>query len=176
MSRRGLLKNEVAMGSNAELLTAMLFLGASPACVTVNVPPSPRASASAAPAAGPVATAGPVASTVYVVADGPYYRWVADRCVARGASVGMTFNTDFDAQLANAAGHTLVVALVGDRLVLPERYWPTETVVSVDLLRLRQAQTPRGIFTRQRSDGTTVYVLYGRDDAALREMVQEFSC
>jgi hypothetical protein len=111
---------------------------------------------------------------VFVVADGPYYQWMVDRCQALGIATGTSFNTDFDAQLARAAGHTLVVAMVGGRLVLPEKYWPEQTVISVPELRRRQQETARGIFYRRRGDGTDVYVLYGADGPALRQMVDEF--
>jgi len=41
-------------------------------------------------------------------------------------------------------------------------------------LRREEGKTARGVFLRERSDGTSVYVLYGRDDAAMRRMVDEF--
>jgi hypothetical protein len=112
---------------------------------------------------------------VYVNGDGPYYQWVVDRCRALGIPVGSSFNTDFDAQLARAVGHTLVIAVVGDRLVLPERYWPAQTVISADHLRQREGENVRGVITRQRDDGTLVYVLFGRDEVALHRTVDEFS-
>jgi hypothetical protein len=118
--------------------------------------------------------AGQLAAPVFVVADAPYYQWVSDRCAALGAPVDYSFNTDFDTQLPRAAGHTLVVAMVGERLVLPEKYWPEQTAISVGDLRRRQSETGRGVFTRHRNDGTLVYVLYGRDPEALRRMVEEF--
>ena len=66
------------------------------------------------------------------------------------------------------------LAMVGDRLVLPERYWPAQTAISIDDLRRRQGETPRGVFVRHRGDRTLVYVLYGRDRESLRRMVDEF--
>jgi transglutaminase-like putative cysteine protease len=115
-----------------------------------------------------------LAPPVYVVADGPYYQWVIDRCAALGIPVGYSFNTDFDAHLSSAVGRTLVIALVGDRLVLPEKYWPALTVISVNDLRREQGRTASGMFARRRSDGTLVYVLYGRDVEDLRRIVGAF--
>ena len=115
-----------------------------------------------------------LAPPVYVVADGPYYQWVVDRCLALGIPVGSSFNSDFDAQLARAVRHTLVVALVGDRLVLPEKYWPR---TDRDLRRQPSAATGRDGRGRLRSPPrrrNACLRLYGRDREALRQMVDEF--
>jgi hypothetical protein len=124
--------------------------------------------------AWPSARDAPLAPPVYIVADDPYRQWLVDRFRVWGFAAETPFNTDFDVRLPRAAGHTLVIAMVGDRLVLPEKYWPAQTVISVELLRRRQGETARGVFRRRREDGTLVYVLYGRDPAALRQMVDEF--
>jgi hypothetical protein len=110
---------------------------------------------------------------VYIVADDPYYQWIVRRCLALGIPVDSSFDIDFDTQLPRAVGHTLVVAMVGDRLVLPAEYWPAQTALSVDELRRGQRQTARGIFLRRRADGTLLCVLYGRDTDALRRTVDE---
>jgi hypothetical protein len=50
----------------------------------------------------------------------------------------------------------------------------TGTAISVKLLRQRQSETARGVFRRRRDDAALVYVLYGRDPDALRQVVDEF--
>ena len=122
----------------------------------------------------PVAGTAPFAPPVYIVADAVYRQWLVDRLRALGVPSETHFSTDLDALLPRAAGHTLVIAMVGDRLVLPEKYWPAQTVISLGDLRRRQGETSRGVFRRQRSDRTLVYVLYGRDPDSLRKMVEEF--
>jgi len=122
----------------------------------------------------PVAGTAPFAPPVFIVADAVYRQWLVDRLRALGVPSETRFSTDLDALLPRAAGHTLVIAMVGDRLVLPEKYWPAQTVISLGDLRRRQGETALGVFRRQRSDGTLVYVLYGHDPDSLRKMVEEF--
>jgi hypothetical protein len=106
--------------------------------------------------AGPPARDAPLAPPVYIVADDPYRQWLVDRFLALGIAAETPFNTDFDVRLPRAAGHTLVIAMVGDRLVLPEKYWPTQTVISVELLRPRQGETARGVFQRRHKVSSTM--------------------
>lgn len=50
-------------------------------------------------------------------------------------------------------------------------HWPSETGVAIELLQQRMRETPRGVFERDRRDGTKVFVSHGRDDAALTDMI-----
>jgi hypothetical protein len=72
-------------------------------------------------------------------------------------------------------GGTLVIAVAGDDVVLPENYWPSETVISLDELRAQERDNPRGVFMRKRHDGAAVYVLYGSDAPMLESVIKTFS-
>jgi len=123
--------------------------------------------------AWPPARDAPLAPPLYIVGDDPYRQWLVERFAALSIAIG-SFGSDLDALLAHATGHTLVIAIVGDRLPLPETYWPAQTVISLNDLRRREGETPRGVFIRRRNDGTIVYVLYGRNPDAFRQTVDEF--
>ena len=59
-----------------------------------------------------------LSSPVYIVADDLYRQWLVDRLRVLGVPAATPFNTNFDELLPRAVGHTLVIAIVGDQLVL----------------------------------------------------------
>ena len=110
----------------------------------------------------------------YLVADSPFYGELERRLTEHGVQTAMSFNTAFDTHLPEAVGHTLVIAMVQGRMVLPEAYWPSETQVSLELLQQRMGETSTGVFQRERPDGTKVIVIYGRDKEALERAIRSF--
>jgi hypothetical protein len=111
---------------------------------------------------------------LFIVARAPFQEALAKRCADAGADVRRSFDRDFGRNLALAHGGILVIAVAGDDMVLPESYWPSETVVSLDELRAQEHDNPRGVFRRKRHDGTAVYVLYGSDAPMLESVIKTF--
>jgi hypothetical protein len=107
----------------------------------------------------------------YVVCNQPYCRIATEKLQASGVRVPMSFNTKFEELLPKAASHALVVLIEGDKLVLPEQFWPSQTVITLADLKRRMEETSSGVFGRKRDDGTTVVVIYGRDAAALEKAI-----
>ena len=62
---------------------------------------------------------------VWVTGNSPMYRYAAEACRRLGYHVMATFNTDWDHQLRQARGKTLIVTCQDRRPVLPEAAWDT---------------------------------------------------
>ncbi len=109
---------------------------------------------------------------VYVVADAPAYTSLTRRYTERGWDVRKSFNTAFDQYLPQAAGSHLVVTVVGEHFVLPERYWPRWTGISaLDVRRLLEERAA-GMRSSILSDGTRVTVLYARSVDELTLLIE----
>ena len=50
----------------------------------------------------------------------------------------------------------------------------SQTMISLDELRAKERDNPRGVFMRKRHDGTAVYVLYGSDAPMLESVIKTF--
>ncbi len=111
---------------------------------------------------------------VYVVCDRPSCDLATEKLTKSGARVPASFNTKFDELLPKAAGHGLLILVEGDKLVLPERYWPGETVITIADLKARMGENAAGVFERKRADGTKVVVIYGNDAASLKRAIAGF--
>jgi hypothetical protein len=121
-------------------------------------------------ASSPHALSGPL----FIVARAPFREALAQRCANAGADVRLSFDQDFGTNLPLALGGTLVVAVVGDDVMLPERLWLEETGVSLDELRAHERDNPRGVFRRKRNGGAMTYVLYGTDAPLLESVIETF--
>ena len=77
------------------------------------------------------------------------WQWVTTRCRSTGVPL-VSFNGDFDAQLARARGHLLILTVVGDR--------------------------PSGTLVRHLDDGTQVLLVYARDLELMRAAVDALPC
>ena len=110
-----------------------------------------------------------VSDRVYVAADSPVYQLVGERLQKAGRPV-MTFNTDWDAQLAKAKGGDLVVTCVGSRLVLPtERH--DLLPIPYEQIQAKLKSDPAGVERKTAPDGTRVVLLYARDVEAMKPLI-----
>jgi len=112
---------------------------------------------------------------VFIAADNPVYKWLAKRCTDLGYRVRMSFNGDYGRILPRSRGNYLIVTCVGSRLVLDSDYheaylpWTTKEVAAF------KAKNDRGVLRRQLADGTRVYLIYGRDQDAIRQAIDSFT-
>ena len=114
-----------------------------------------------------------VADRVFIAADSPVYQMVGERLQKAGRTV-MTFNTDWDTQLARAKGGDLVVTCLGTRLVLPtERH--DLLPIPFEQIQTKLKSDTGGIERKTAPDGTRVVLLYARDVPAMRQLVSEFA-
>jgi transglutaminase-like putative cysteine protease len=109
------------------------------------------------------------AGTVFLAADNPAWQWMADRCRELGRRVGYSGNQDFEAWLPSAREGVLVVACREGRMVLPERF---RDLLPKDWKKV-VAERDSGVITNRADDGTSVVLVFGRDDEALRNAIQE---
>lgn len=109
-------------------------------------------------------------SKVFVVADAPVYQWLTKRYAETGKTV-RSFNEGFDTHLPKASGANLVVTVIGDHVVLPERYWPDRTGVELATIEKALANGENGKLERVLSDGTHVLVLYAQNESEMKTLV-----
>lgn len=109
---------------------------------------------------------------VCVAADSPVWQMIGHRLQKSGRA-SISFNADWDVQLAKARGGDLVVTCVGTRLVLPpERH--DLLPISYDQIQSRLKDNPTGIQRKTVADGTRVVLLFARDVAAMERLVAAF--
>jgi hypothetical protein len=106
-----------------------------------------------------------------LVSKGSVWQMVSERLRGSGQQT-MSFNGDWDAQLARAKGGDLVVTCVGTRLVLaPERH--DLLPIPYEQIQAKLASEPAGVEQKTAADGTRVVLLYARDVAAMKRLVAE---
>jgi hypothetical protein len=122
----------------------------------------------------PVGTGRRIASPedVFIAANSPIWQALTSRCEELGHRVPRSFNTDFDNCLRMAKGSHLIIACVGNEVVLPEERYDEYLPLSVDELRRKTAAGERGTASRQLEDGTQVLLLYAGDNNAMLELVK----
>jgi hypothetical protein len=108
---------------------------------------------------------------VFIVADRPVYQWLTDYYAAAGRRVKMSFNEGFETHLAKTQGETLVVTVIGDHYVLPERYWPERTGVERSSIERAIASGGNGKLERVLPDGTHVLVLFAQNESEMKALV-----
>jgi hypothetical protein len=111
---------------------------------------------------------------VFIAADNPVYKWLTKRCTDLGYRVRMSFNADYGRILPRSRGNYLIVTCVGDRLVLDREYRDAYLPWSAKELEAFKEKNDRGELRRQLADGTRSYFLYGRDQDALRQVIDSF--
>ena len=115
------------------------------------------------------------AKDVYIAANSPIYQALGARCQLLGFRVKKTFNTEFDNCLRAAKGSRLIVTCVGNQIVLPrERYDEFLPVKAGELLR-RTAAGENGTATRRLADGTSVVVVYAKNEESMLELARKLS-
>jgi hypothetical protein len=112
---------------------------------------------------------------VFVAADNPIYQWVAKRCTDQGYSVRMTFNTDYGRILPRARGNYLILTCVGGRVVLDPDYYDPFLPWSAAELKAETAKRDHGILRRKLADGTRVILVFGKDQGAIRQAIDELT-
>ena len=110
---------------------------------------------------------------VYIAANAPAWQKVDKRCRELGLRVEKSFNAEFDVWLREARGRWLVLACVGDDLVLPEKYRKSHSPLSMDQIRGELKKAAHGTARRTLDDGTAVILLYGRTDDDIQKAVEE---
>ncbi len=110
----------------------------------------------------------------FVAADGPYYLWLRERCKALGLGAPGGFNNDFYNRLRRASGRLLVVTCVGERLVFPKQIAKGYLPMTMEQIQAALKDEPHGAARGRAWDGTTVVLLYARDQAAMRKAVDAF--
>ncbi len=112
---------------------------------------------------------------VLIAANRPVWQWLVERCRSLDCEVVASFNSDFDKFIPEAKGHILIVTCVGDKLVLPEKYHDSILATSLERLKALVASEPHGRLSRKLSDGTTVVLLYARDEDEMKKAVEELT-
>lgn len=104
---------------------------------------------------------------LYIVANSPLWQRMKEHATAADRRVRWSFNDDFDRLMPKSKGATLFVLVVGDKLVLPERYWPELVGVAIDAFRKKTAGQTKLELVHDAPDGTHVVVLWAKttDDA-----------
>jgi hypothetical protein len=111
---------------------------------------------------------------VYVVANSPECRWVADRCKALGRTIGTTGNAAFDRWLPSARNGILVVVSLGGETALTGEYralLPQEGDKDREALKTALSAVVR----KKAADGTDVVLLIARDKDALKTALETFT-
>jgi hypothetical protein len=114
-------------------------------------------------------------SGIYIVADSPVWQWVQKTCTSQGYRVRHSFNTGFDQYLPEARGNILIVACVGDRLVLPPKYHDEYLPIGEKEIKARLKTEGHGIARRRLDDGTRVILIFGRDNESIHRAVEVLS-
>lgn len=109
-----------------------------------------------------------------VAADGPYYKWLRKRCEALGLGSPGGFNSDFYNRLRRASGRLLIVTCVGDRLVFPDHIVKGYLPMTMEEIQAALEKEHFGSARGRAWDGTTVVLLYARDQASMRKAVDAF--
>jgi hypothetical protein len=109
---------------------------------------------------------------VYIAANSPIWEALTERCQTLGFRVRKSFNNDFDQFLPMAKGSHLIVACVGDTLVLPKERQSEMLPLSSDELQKRVAQGDSGVVERRLADGTIVVLVYAKDDNAMLKLIK----
>lgn len=112
---------------------------------------------------------------IYIVADSPVWRWVQKACASQGYRVRKSFNTGFDKYLPQARGNILIVACVGDNLVLPGEYHDEYLPIAENDIKARLKTENHGIARRRLDDGTRVIMIFGRDNESIHRAVEVLS-
>jgi hypothetical protein len=103
------------------------------------------------------------AATVYVTGESPVVEWILDRCEGLGFRDCVSFNTDYDKFIPEAKGKRLIIACLGGRLFLPEKYYATHLPIPLAELLARMTKEPHGTLRKTLEDGTRVVLVYGKD-------------
>jgi hypothetical protein len=112
---------------------------------------------------------------VFVAANSPIYQAIIQRLQELGrAECVCSFNTRFDEHLPRSRGQHLILTCVGDTLVLPESYHARFLPVPVHEIERRMKSEPGGVLRKQLEDGTSVTLIYGRDQVAVLEVIESF--
>jgi hypothetical protein len=109
---------------------------------------------------------------VYIAANSPIWEALTERCQTLGFRVRKSFNNDFDQFLPMAKGSRLIVACVGDKLVLPKERQSKMLPLASDELQKRVAHGESGVAERRLADGTTVILVYAKDNDAMLRLIK----
>lgn len=109
---------------------------------------------------------------IYIVADSPVWQWVQKACTSQGYRVRKSFNTEFDTYLPEARGNILIVACVGDRVVLPGKYHDEYLPIAEKDIKARMKIKNQGIARRRLDDGTRIIMIYGGDNESIHRAVE----
>jgi hypothetical protein len=112
---------------------------------------------------------------VFIAADNPVYKWLTKRCTDLGYRVRMSFNGDYGRILPRSRGNYLIVTCVGDRLVMDRGYGDAYLPWSAKEVAALKGKGDHGVLRRRLEDGTRVYLIYGRDQDAIRQAVETFT-
>jgi hypothetical protein len=123
----------------------------------------------------PVGAGRPLVRSLFVVADGPIYQWVLDRGEKLGVRGGHSGNAQFESWLPAAAGHWLVLTVVGKRFVLASEHRDRYSPLSALQVEAALQKQPSGRADRTLDDGTRVVLFYARDEAALRGEIERLT-
>ena len=96
--------------------------------------------------------------------------WLTDRCKGSGINRTMSFNGQFDHYLHDAIGQWLILAVVGGKSALPDELWSPQTLLAPG--EIQGIASASGVLCRNRSDGTNVLVVFGKDDDALKAEIE----
>jgi len=114
-------------------------------------------------------------NAVYIAADSPIWQQLQKACTSAGYRVRKCFNSEFNRYLPEARGNILIIACVGDRLVLPEKYHDEHLPITAGEIRVRLKTESHGIARRQLRDGTRIILIFGRDNESINKAVEVLS-
>jgi hypothetical protein len=112
---------------------------------------------------------------VFIAADNPVYKWLSKRCTDLGYRVRMSFNGEYGRLLPRSRGNYLIVTCVGDRLVMDREYRDAYLPWSAKEVAALKEKGDHGVLRRRLEDGTRVYLIYGRDQDAIRQAIDSFT-
>ena len=116
----------------------------------------------------------PSPNHVYIAANSPIWQALSVRCQALHYRVKRSFNTNFDDCLRMAKGSRLIITCVGDQIVLPRERYAEFLPLAADDVFKRTAAGDKGVASRELANGTSVNLIYAKDEATMLELVKAF--
>lgn len=110
---------------------------------------------------------------VFIVADSPAWRLLAERWTRLGYDVALSFNTAYAETLPRTRGALLCIACEGGRPTLPHGYHDAHLPAALAVLRELWARQPQRPLRGRLADGTTVVLVHGRTQTELIRAISE---
>lgn len=118
----------------------------------------------------PVAGGDTLGPRVYIAANNPAFNLVSERVRGLKKQVGRSGNCDFDLWVPAARNGWLIVASIGDTVVLPDKY-RSLLPLTPEKIKEALASAPSGVWRKANDDGTIVILVCARDEKAFKSVI-----